>query len=402
LALAALSLVQPIATPALAQTTDASGDPFMLDHVVVTARVKSATAFELPASISAMQLDGGANRPNVGLSEYLDTVPGLLARDRQNHAQDTQLSIRGFGARATFGVRGLRLYSDGIPATMPDGQGQISHFSLLAGDRIEVMRGPFSALHGNSSGGVIQLWSADGASPPELRVQGSAGRYDSYRLGARLLGAHDAIDYNIAAAIFDTQGYRRHSAAQRRSGNIKIGFDTGHDGRLTLVTNLFDTPRAQDPLGLTWEQVRADPRQASPSALQYDTRKRIRQNQIGLRFEQSLANGHSLNLMSYGGSRRITQYLSVPVAVQNNPLHAGGISDLGNEYGGIDARWSWQGELSGRPFEITAGGNFDKQRQHRRGFENFIGDRLGVRGALRRDEMLSPPARAAAVMIRRQ
>ncbi|MFB8832156.1 TonB-dependent receptor plug domain-containing protein [Azotobacter sp. CWF10] len=115
-----------------------------------------------------------AGRAGVGaqLSEALAGVPGLVARDRQNFAQDTQLSIRGFGARSTFGVRGVRVLIDGVPATMPDGQGQLSHASLLGAERIDVLRGPFSALYGNSSGGVLQVWSAQGQAgdPWRLRV----------------------------------------------------------------------------------------------------------------------------------------------------------------------------------------------------------------------------------------
>ncbi len=148
---------------------DASTDP-RLQTVVVTATRSKQTAFDLPASIDSVSLqDPTANTPGFNPSEYLQGVPGLIARDRQNYAQDEQISIRGFGARSTFGVRGVRIYQDGIPATAPDGQGQVSAFSLDSGDRIEVLRGPFSALYGNSSGGVIQIFTADGQGPTEYR-----------------------------------------------------------------------------------------------------------------------------------------------------------------------------------------------------------------------------------------
>lgn len=166
-------------------TSVGAQDTPTLPQVVVTARVDSASAFDLPASLDVVELGDGSARPQVNLSEALGGVPGLLARDRQNHAQDTQLSIRGFGARATFGVRGVRLYADGIPATMPDGQGQLSHFALAAGDRIEVMRGPFSALYGNSSGGVVQLWSADGGEPTRVDLRATAATYDTLSASAR-------------------------------------------------------------------------------------------------------------------------------------------------------------------------------------------------------------------------
>jgi iron complex outermembrane receptor protein len=116
----------------------------------------------------------------VNLSEGWCAVPGVVALNRQNYAQDLQISIRGYGARSTFGVRGLRLYSDGIPATAPDGQGQVSHFDLSSADRMEVLRGPFSSLYGNSSGGVISLFTADGL--PGVQVEGGGRlRHDGVR-----------------------------------------------------------------------------------------------------------------------------------------------------------------------------------------------------------------------------
>ena len=362
-------------------------DPVTLDRVRVQAtRLQGVSAFDTPASLDRVDLRGDSATAGVNVSEKLNGIPGLLARDRQNYAQDTQLSIRGFGARATFGVRGVRLFADGIPASMPDGQGQLSHFNLAGGDRIEVMRGPFSALYGNSSGGVLQLWSADGEDPDEGRVAASAGSNASHALSARLLGKHGALGYNLAASAFRTEGYREHSAARRDSANAKLTFDLGDERRLDLVVNYLDLPDADDPLGLTRDQVRGDPRQVAVAALQFDTRKSVRQTQAGLTYQQTLGDAQSMRLMGYGGQRSVEQFLSVPAFAQANPLSSGGVIDLDNDYGGVDARWSWQGEVAARPFEFTVGANADRQRQHRQGHENFIGGMLGVKGARRRDE----------------
>ena len=144
-----------IALPVLAQTPSSEAPPVRLDAVVVTATRTETPAFDVPASIDRIGGDGIRDaRMQVNISESLGGVPGLFARDRQNYAQDVQISVRGFGARSTFGIRGVRLYVDGIPATFPDGQGQISHVDLGSADRIEVLRGPFSVLYGNSSGGA--------------------------------------------------------------------------------------------------------------------------------------------------------------------------------------------------------------------------------------------------------
>lgn len=383
-----LSIASLLATPTWAATpADAGADATTLERVVVNPmRLQGVPAFDTPASLDSIDLREDRDSAGVNVSERLAGIPGLLARDRQNYAQDTQLSIRGFGARSTFGVRGVRLFADGIPASMPDGQAQLSHFNLAAGDRIEVMRGPFSALYGNSSGGVLQLWSADGEDPDEWRVSASAGSNASHALSARLLGKQGAIGYNLAASTFETDGYRGHSAARRDSANAKLGFDLGDERRLDLVFNYLDLPDADDPLGLTWAQVEADPTQAAPVAMQFNTRKSVRQAQAGATYQQSLGGNQTLRLMGYGGQRSVEQFLSLPAAAQGNPLNSGGVIDLDNDYGGVDARWSWQGEIAARPFEFTIGANADRQRQHRQGYENFIGSTLGVKGAQRRDE----------------
>ncbi|EKQ61366.1 iron transporter [Xanthomonas citri pv. malvacearum str. GSPB2388] len=351
---------------------------------VDAARVRGVDDFDLPASFTVVAADDD-NRRGAQVSELLDGIPGLVARDRQNYAQDTQLSIRGFGARSTFGVRGVRLLVDGIPASMPDGQGQLSHFNVLAAQRVEVLRGPFSALYGNSSGGVLQLWSADGQPDDPWRLRATYGSNATVNVGAQVLGQQGAVHYNVAANHFDTDGFRAHSHAKRDSVNAKLGFDLAEGRRLDLVLNYLDAPDAQDPLGLTRAQFNADPAQATSVATQFDTRKSVRQLQAGAIFTQRLDN-QTLRLMAYGGQRSVEQFLAIPVAVQRNPLHSGGVIDLDSNYEGADARWAWQGEALGRPLQLTVGANVDRQRQHRTGYENFVGDTLGVKGALRRDQ----------------
>ena len=225
----------PMRSPIRPDAADASTDP-RLQTVVVTATRSKQTAFDLPASIDSVSLqDPTANTPGINPSEYLQGVPGLIVRDRQNYAQDEQISIRGFGARSTFGVRGVRIYQDGIPATAPDGQGQVSAFSLDSGDRIEVLRGPFSALYGNSSGGVIQIFTADGQGPTEYRGTLSGGDYGTYRVAANARGGNDAIGYNVDFSHFYTDNYRAHARAERENGNAKITYNVGSDRQADLA-----------------------------------------------------------------------------------------------------------------------------------------------------------------------
>ena len=378
-------LIALLPLPVLAQNA-ADPAPQQLPTVEVqAARVQGIDPFALPASQDTVWVGDDRSGPGMQVSEALAGVPGVLARDRQNYAQDTQLSIRGFGARSTFGVRGVRVLIDGVPATMPDGQGQLSHASLLGAERIEVLRGPFSALYGNSSGGVLQVWSAQGQAGDPWRLRVNAGADNTVSVGAQLRGAGPVIDYNIAANHFHTDGWRDHSEARRESLNARLGAEVG-GGRLELLLNALDAPDAQDPLGLTRAQVAANPRQATAVAEQYNTRKSVRQQQAGLRWTRE-SGAQRWQLMAYAGQRAVTQFLPIPPNAQANPLHAGGVIDLDGGYGGMDARWGWKGDLAGRPLDVVAGISADRQRQHRTGYENFVGSTLGVRGRLRRDQI---------------
>ena len=382
----------PLAT-ASADAADAADSAATLPPVVVTSTQIVQPAFDTPASVDVV--DGRSMRDShlqVNLSESLGSVPGLLIQNRQNYAQDLQLSLRGFGARSTFGVRGVRLYVDGIPATMPDGQGQTSNIDIASIDRVEVLRGPFSALHGNSSGGVVSVTTEDGDGPPRLTSSFAAGSDGQRRYGLKASGsAGDAprdFSYLLSTSRYLTDGYRDHSAARKTLANAKLGI--GLDaGDLTLVLNSVDVA-ADDPQGLTRQEFEDDPRSAAPNALRFDTRKTVRQTQGGAIYERRVDDQNDLRLTLYYGQRHTRQFLSIPVAVQAAPGQAGGVIDLRRDYGGADLRWTSQWQLAARPFTVAAGMAYDTMTEDRRGYENFAetaqGPQLGVQGKLRRKE----------------
>jgi iron complex outermembrane recepter protein len=358
-----------------------------LPQVTVSATRSEAAPFDVPASVDV--IDGErvreAGRPEINLSESLSLVPGVAARDRQNHAQDLQLSIRGFGARSTFGVRGVRLYVDGIPATMPDGQGQLSHIDLASAGRIEILRGPFSVLYGNSSGGVLQVFTERGHGAPTLASTLAVGSDGLVRPGLRISGATPAMGYVVSANHFTTDGWRDHSGATRGLANARLDIDGADGGEWTVVANAVEL-RADDPLGLTRAQFEAAPRGADAAATLFNTRKTVRQSQLGLIHERQLTGGSRLRLMVYGGQRDTEQFQAIPTAAQASPLHPGGVIDLERRYAGTDLRWTTRASLGQAPLEVVAGLSYDLLREHRRGWQNFSGAVLGVQGALRRDE----------------
>ena len=222
----------------------------LLDPVVVTGTRQPQRVFDVPASIDSV--DGETIRDQqlrVNLSETLGRVPGLLIQNRQNYAQDLQVSSRGFGARSTFGVRGVRLIQDGIPLTMPDGQGQTALFDLDGAKNVEVLRGPFTALYGNASGGVINLVTEDGPSRPTLQANGFFGTFTSWRAGVKFGGSTGALNYTGNVSRFETDGFREHSAARRDLANLKLGVTIDDNSKLTLIGNSLEQHNTQDPLG---------------------------------------------------------------------------------------------------------------------------------------------------------
>ncbi len=370
----------------LATAAEPSPTPTDSTVVVIATRVQQS-AFDLPVSVNSVSKDQlAADHPLINLSEVLGQVPGIVAQNRQNFAQDLQISARGFGARSTFGVRGVRLYSDGIPGTMPDGQGQLSHFDLASAGRIEVLRGPYSALYGNSSGGVIAVYTEDGKPGTALDLNAGYGSFDTRHETVKVSGAQEGINYVLDAGDLRTDGYRDHSAAHRVNANAKLRFDLPNNAQLTVVLNSVEMPEAQDALGLTRSQYQANPKQAGSGALQFDTRKTLQQNQAGLVYRDDLAENQTLNAMVYRGQRATRQYQSIPVSSQINPASSGGVIDLGRDYWGSDVNWTYRDSTASVPVQVTVGMSFDDLEEARKGYQNFIGSELGVRGALRRDE----------------
>jgi len=365
----------------------ASAQGSILPEITVTATQTKVAPFDVPASVQIVDINRVRNNGGAlaSMSEVLSNIPGLQAKDRQNQAQDIQISIRGFGARSSFGVRGVRLYVDGIPATMPDGQGQVSHVDLASASTVEVLRGPFSALYGNSSGGVIQVFSEAGEAPTTQTTIFSSGSDGLRRLGVKATGAERNFGYSISANRFLADGFRDHSASQRKVDYARFDWLTQNGMQLTLLANTLDL-RADDPLGLSRPQFDTAPRSVVASALQFNTRKVVEQRQIGLLAEQSVTNSDTMRLMVYRGTRSANQYLAIPVAVQSAPTHPGGVIALDRDYGGVDLRWTHRSELFGRKIVVIGGVSVDLLDERRRGYQNFSGSMQGIQGALRRDE----------------
>lgn len=359
-----------------------------LETIVISAsRGAPQKAKDTPASIDVVPAEViQTGQLQVNISETLSRVPGLVAQNRQNYAQDIQISSRGFGARSAFGVRGLRLYADGIPATGPDGQGQVSHFDLSTASRIEVLRGPFSSLYGNSSGGVISIFTADGGTKNNVELSTVMGSYGTHRTGAQMSGTEGKVQYNLSAGLFDTGGYRDHSAAKRQNLNGKFKVNVSDDTKISFVINSVAMPDVQDPLGLTRAEMGANPRQATGVAYIYNTRKSVEQTQAGVVLDHRIDSDLKFLLTAYTGQRATQQFQSIPSTTQIAVTSPGGVIDLKRSYQGVDLRMIQKTRLLDKPLTLTYGLSTDRLSEGRKGFQNFVGATLGVQGALRRDE----------------
>ena len=252
-----------------------STEPVLLPTLKIQATRTDTDWLATPASVYRIEQKNNENNLGINLSETLKGVPGLQLNNRENYAQDLQLSMRGFGARSTFGVRGVRLYVDGIPATMPDGQGQTSNIDLSSLDHIEVLGGPFSSLYGNSSGGTVLTSTKQGEGRDSIQLGYAGGSHHKGRADIVLQGGADKAgepSYVVSSSYFDTDGYRDHSAARKVLSNAKLTWDLDDGSKVNWIVNHVDM-NADDPQGLTREQWKTNPKQVNDAKNIYDVCK---------------------------------------------------------------------------------------------------------------------------------
>ena len=365
------ALLMTLAGTAAAQT---------LQEVVVTANRQEQQSFDAPASIQAVGQEVIESAgPRVNLSESLNRVPGITVLNRHNYAQDLQLSIRGSGSRSPFGIRGSRLIVDGIPATMPDGQGQASTISLPSAQRIEVLRGPLAQLYGNSAGGVVQVFTADGPERPEIRLSLDAGSDGLRRYGVQAAGQSGQLNYVIDHSDFQTDGWRVNSAAKRQHTNAKLRWDASEQTRVTVIANVFDQPVSGDPLGLTRALFEADPRQAVPESTRFKTGKDVSQSQLGLVLDHRLDAAADVMARVYAGQRDLDNRLAF---AGTGPRSAGGVVQLDRQYDGMGLRYTRRLPAGEGQVQLSVGLDHERMSEHRLGFVNND----GLIGDLKRDE----------------
>lgn len=348
--------------------------------VVVTATRVEQNSFDLPVSIDVVNGDIiRDSRQQINLSETAARIPGVVVANKFNLAQDLAVSTRGFGARSAFGVRGVRLYEDGIPLSMPDGQGQTGTFNLDTARQIEFMRGPFSALYGNSSGGVVQILTRDGAKEPTVSGGLTLGSYNTRRESLTIEGQESNVNYIVNGSHLSTDGYRDHSEATRDMLHTKLSYNASDATKITLIATSLNQNDTKDPLALTLAEYQANPKQAGAKSISTDARANKKQTHAGLVVDHSISDKESISLMSYYGERSSDGYLAIGAGTTGGRLSA-----INRQFGGMDAKWTFKDSVAGKPISLVAGLSYDKMQDDRTQFNTTNGV---VSSALKRNEV---------------
>src|SRR6267378_5043713 len=329
-----------------------------LAPVVVEVGRGSRSILQLPFAVTVQTPD--SMRPgqrHLSLDETLWLIPGLSVSNRNNPSQDPRISIRGFGARSAFGVRGIRVLRDGIPLTLPDGQTPVDYLDLESVGRVEVMRGSASSLYGNAGGGVVDIRTSE---PPPVAVSGALrmwnGGFGTRRLVAKAAGATDGFGYQADVARTESDGYRDHSRQRMTNGFSRISYDD-RGGSYGLEWLGVNTPVAQNPGAITRAQFEANARLADPLAVTKRARKAVKQSQFGLTARRGGTRGE-IEASGYVGTRAL-----------DNPLTFA-IVDVDRSMSGGNLRATVPVTLFGAEQRLTAGTELQLQNDLRRNFTN--------------------------------
>ena len=375
--LTALTLISP--------DLRAQDGPAALEPVEVTATRTALTLPEVSAAVTVLDGDDlKRGRPLTSLAELLEQVPGLFVQNAGNYAQDARLALRGFGARASFGIRGVAIIVDGIPQTLPDGQSQVDSIDLDAVERIEVLRGPASALYGNAAGGVILITTRQPDGRTSARAGQTVGRYGLLDSRAAFSGGNDRLGVRFAASRFEQDGFRRQARVEQYRASARLVWRPSAATRVSAVAGYFDAPEEQDPGAVTAAQARTSPRAARPANVVFDAGESLEQSRFGLSLEHEFgaANRQRVRVSGFGFQRDFENRL---------PFQSGGQVAFERAFSGIDGRYEIDAEWGGLSQRLTAGFDYRDQDDDRRRFDNL----QGVRG----DRVLEQNERVEAIGV---
>ncbi|MCZ4695796.1 TonB-dependent receptor [Ancylomarina euxinus] len=351
--------------PILAISQETKKQDTLIRYTLETINVKASriesTFNQLPYAYSVLKTKQEDQfKPQLSLQEFINQIPGLYSQNANNFAQDLRISIRGFGSRSAFGIRGIKLIIDGIPETTPDGQGQLDNLNLGIIKQIEVIRGAASSLYGNASGGVIAIQTKKNFAQPFSKLRTSIGAFAMQNHSISTGFGIKRATYFIHGAYTSSNAYREHSRFKQYAFNTNVSYILSSRYKLNIILNYLNSPVAQDPGGLNMEEVKTDRQQARNTNLQFKTEESVKQLKIGLALKGRINVG--LDLDAY-------TFLSYRDFIGKLPFEYGGLINLYRNYGGHGASLTYKN--SKNKFKLGYDINF--QSDNRKRYENLDG-----------------------------
>jgi len=345
--------------------TASSAQESSLDSITINAtRVDKNTA-EIPAAISVIGQDEiQLGSEQLSLGESLGRVPGLFLLNRYNFAQDLRASIRGFGARSSFGIRGIKIIVDGIPETLPDGQGSVDGIDIGSARQINVIRGPASSLYGNASGGAILIETERGPAIPFVEMRSTVGEFNFDKLQLKAGGEVDDLNYLLNLSDTSIDGFREHSEFENTQLNGRFEYKVSNASSLLASVHHTDQPIANDPGGITAQDSNDYPTQARQQNLTFDAGEALTQTRVGLLYKTELNQGRNLEARIYNTVRGFENRL---------PFESGGAVKLDRSFFGGGIKTIIDGHLSDKKNRLLLGFDYDRQDDNRRRFDNISG-----------------------------
>lgn len=357
------------------QPEPASEEP--IERVVVTATRTEQAWLNSPATVDRVHVAEQIPGLRVDMAEILMGIPGVQVDTRYNFAQDTRVILRGFGARAAFGVRGVVMRLDGVPLSMPDGQAQTSSIFVDEPNHVEVLRGPIAAVYGNAAGGIINL-SSDLPQQSALSIGHGIGANGRQRTTADATLSGDQGSVSAHLARFRADGDRAQAQVERDQYALRATYRFANNIEVIARIDDNDAPLLQDPGSLTPEMWQQDPQQTFGGASVFNTRKAIRHRQQSLTLRQHNTN-YDWELATWNGQRDVEQYLPFP---GDDITSSGAVIDLTREFYGVHGQVNWRPSHFDGRWQLSAGADVERQEDTRLGFVN----ERGIAGDLRRDE----------------
>jgi iron complex outermembrane receptor protein len=315
-------------------------------------------------------------QPTLGIDEALNNLPGVVVANRYNFSLDQRISIRGFGSRSNFGVRGLKILVDGIPQTLPDGQSQLTNVDFADLERAEVLRGSSSSLYGNASGGVISFQTQRAEPGPfaqRVRVQGGDGKRAGdgfYKWQSWTSGRAGDVSGTLSISQFKADGFRQHSAAEFRQLNAGGDWVVGGSTVANVRLSLADSPEAQNPGALTRTEYLANPDSAAPNNILRGADKDVQQHQLSFGLKHFDAAGNEYNATVFGLLRDLENPLAAPPDVGQGPTN-GTYIRIDRAVGGMRLTMARSLGASEEAPRLTAGVDAQRMRDDR---ENLVSD----------------------------